>query len=149
MKFNYHFLLNVFCFRFYITGCGFVVGCLGFTSRSKHSACRPLGLSAPAFRSPGLRPSGSSSCRRDANRAVQGRMPFRVRFWLLLTPKADSQLALPDCEELNGVKQFCKNCETELHSSERCVIQDTACSTRWLLSPTWIDFWLNIALKSN
>ena len=37
---------------------------------------------------------------------------------------ADSQLALPDCEELNGVEQFCKNCETELHSSERCVIQD-------------------------
>ena len=40
--------------------------------------------------------------------------------------KADSQLALPDCEELNGVEQFCKNCETELHSSERCVIQDSA-----------------------
>ena len=33
-------------------------------------------------------------------------------------------MALPDCEELNGVEQFCKNCETELHSSERCVIQD-------------------------
>ena len=31
--------------------------CLGFPSRSKHSACRPLGLPAPAFRSPGLRPS--------------------------------------------------------------------------------------------
>ena len=61
--------------------------CLGFPSRSKHSACRPLGLPAPIFRSPGLRPSGSSSCRQDANRAVQGRMPFRVRFWLLLAPK--------------------------------------------------------------
>ena len=42
--------------------------------------------------------------------------------------KADSQLALPDCEELNGVEQFCKNCETELHSSEPDVIQDSACS---------------------
>ena len=37
---------------------------------------------------------------------------------------ARSEIRLPDCEELNGVKQFCKNCETELHSSERCVIQD-------------------------
>ena len=51
-------------------------------------------------------------------------------------------MALPDCEELNGVKQFCKNCETELHSSELDVIQDTACSTYWLHSPTWIDFWV-------
>ena len=33
--------------------------CLGFPSRSKHSACRPLGLPAPVFRSPGLRPSGN------------------------------------------------------------------------------------------
>ena len=32
--------------------------------------------------------------------------------------------ASPDCEELNGVEQFCKNCETELHSSEPDVIQD-------------------------
>ena len=31
------------------------------------------------FRSSGLCPSGSSSCRRDANRAVQGRVPFRVK----------------------------------------------------------------------
>ena len=31
------------------------------------------------FRSPGLCPSGSSSCRRDVNRAVQGRVPFRVK----------------------------------------------------------------------
>ena len=38
--------------------------------------------------------------------------------------EADSSLALPDCEELNGVEQFCKNCETELHSSEPDVIQD-------------------------
>ena len=34
--------------------------------------------------------------------------------------------ALPDCEELNEVEQFCKNCETQLHSSELDVIQDTA-----------------------
>ena len=40
--------------------------------------------------------------------------------------EADSSLALPDCEELNGVEQFCKNCETELHSSEPDVIQDIA-----------------------
>ena len=33
--------------------------CLGFPSRSKHSACRPLGLPASVFRSPGLRPSGN------------------------------------------------------------------------------------------
>ena len=33
--------------------------CLGFPSRSKHSACRPLGLPAPIFRAPGLRPSGN------------------------------------------------------------------------------------------
>ena len=33
--------------------------CLGFPSRSKHSVCRPLGLPAPVFRSPGLRPSGN------------------------------------------------------------------------------------------
>ena len=38
--------------------------------------------------------------------------------------EADLSLALPDCEELNEVEQFCKNCETELHSSEPDVIQD-------------------------
>ena len=38
--------------------------------------------------------------------------------------EADSSLASPDCEELNEVEQFCKNCETQLHSSEPDVIQD-------------------------
>ena len=74
---------------------------------------------------------------------------FVKRFLFFPPGAADSSLALPDCEELNGVKQFCKNCETELHSSELDVIQDTARSTSWLHSPMWIGFWLFIALKSN
>ena len=67
-------------------------------------------------------------------------MLFAKRFLFFPPVEADSSLALPDCEELNGVEQFCKNCETELHSSEPDVIQDTACSTIWLYSPTWVDF---------
>ena len=51
-------------------------------------------------------------------------MLFVKRFLILPPVEADSSLALPDCEELNGVEQFCKNCETELHSSEPDVIQD-------------------------
>ena len=47
-KFNPSFLFYANLF-FYMTGCGFVVGCLGFLSSSKHSACRPLGLPAPVF----------------------------------------------------------------------------------------------------
>ena len=31
------------------------------------------------------------------------------------------------------MEQFCKNCETELHSSERCVIQDKRVSGNSLL----------------
>ena len=54
-----------------------------------------------------------------------------AKYFLFFPPEtADSQLALPDCEELNGVEPFCKNCETELHSSERCVIQDMPSSLR-------------------
>ena len=56
---------------------------------------------------------------------VEVQLMLFVKHVLFFPPgAADSQLALPDCEELNGVEQFCKNCETELHSSERCVIQD-------------------------
>ena len=51
-------------------------------------------------------------------------MTNRVAVLVTFSTKADSQLALPDCEELNGVEQFCKNCETKLHSSEPDVIQD-------------------------
>ena len=52
-------------------------------------------------------------------------LSYLAKHFLFFPPgAADSQLALPDCEELNGVEQFCKNCETELHSPERCVIQD-------------------------
>ena len=48
-----------------------------------------------------------------------------ARHFLFFPPvEADLSLALPDCEELNEVEQFCKNCETELHSSEPDVIQD-------------------------
>ena len=35
------------CHGFYMTGYGFVVGCLGFLSHSQNLVCRPLGLSAP------------------------------------------------------------------------------------------------------
>ena len=56
-------------------------------------------------------------------------MLFVKRFLILPPVEADSSLASPDCEELNGVEQFCKKCETELHSSEPDVIQDTARST--------------------
>ena len=48
-----------------------------------------------------------------------------AKYFLFFPPgAADSSLASPDCEELNGVEQFCKNCETKLHSSEPDVIQD-------------------------
>ena len=56
---------------------------------------------------------------------VEVQLRLFVKHFLFFPPgTADSQLALPDCEELNGVEQFCKNCETQLHSFEPDVIQD-------------------------
>ena len=121
LKFNNHFLLNIFCFRFI-----WRTSCVQFLILSTNvdwllfTFCVEVQL-----------------------------MLFVKRFLFFPPVEADSSLASPDCEELNEVEQFCKNCETELHSSEPDVIQDTARSACWLHSPTWIDFWLIIALKSN
>ena len=87
----------------------------------------PFGLAGVGFSLPGTPP-----VRKSANETVSsGRLSecvarvkaARVEFSTAVTikgvavlvtfsTKADSQLALPDCEELNGVEQFCKNCFT-------------------------------------
>ena len=62
--------------------------------------------------------------------SVEVQLTLFAQHFLLFPPEAaDSSLASPYCEELNGVEQFCKNCETKLHSSEPDVIQDMLASS--------------------
>ena len=112
-------------------GNGFVVDCLGFLSSSQSRALCALHKPARSVRSPGHCPFRNPLClivRKkalhpcvkqiqngsvlDLFAAVNGRR--RIRSWPCLIVR--------NWTEWNN---FVKNYETELHSSERCVIQDS------------------------
>ena len=135
-----------------MTGCGFVVGCLGFLSSSKHSACRPLGLPAPVFRSPGHCPFRNPLAwlwgekRKPCVKQSQNGSVLDL-FAAVNGRRKSFRRKLHRSKNWTEWNNFVKNYETELHSSEPDVIQDSARSTIWLNSPTRIDFCLSIALK--